>query len=234
MRATNAGPARWIGGMAEVVLATWCCLSCAGQHLSTAAFSPPPASEPATLPVVRSCPGDFPTLHGTEALVVLSPQGEINEIPHTRGRYKLLVLDDEHLEPPHQVFLNDTGTGKLVRLYGYGRHASFLWGPGTPALAINDHGGSDYSTVVVFLFQPHVRCIDVLWEVSQRKLQRRSSIFGNHHVFFEAMKWLGEDQLLLRVTGYGDVDPNGFELCLMYGLPDCFVETACGSESEQR
>lgn len=228
----KVGPLRCMGILTAVVLANWCSSSCAAHSQRPQASYPPPLERQPTTSVQRSCPDEFPNVRGSEALEGSFASGELTRIPHPSGRHELLVLDDEQLGPPHQVFLSDAKTGEVVRLYGYRRTASFLWGPGRPSLAINDHGGSDYSTVVVFLLDPRLQCIDVLREISQQEVPCRKSILGNHHVYVEALRWLGSEQLLLRAKGYGDVDPDGFECCLAYSPPDRFVETTCAKESQ--
>jgi hypothetical protein len=74
---------------------------------------------------------------------------------------------------------------------------------------INDYGGSDYSTCLVFSFAEQGTRVDVLEEL-RVKMGSDRSIFGNHHVYVECVGWVGNDKVKVKVSGYGDVDPDGF------------------------
>ena len=41
---------------------------------------------------------------------------------------------------------------------------------------------------------------------------------SNHHVYFTAQRWLSDNEILCRVTGYGDADPEGFTKHYVYKI----------------
>lgn len=48
------------------------------------------------------------------------------------------------------------------------------------------------------------------------------STFGNHHVYIESVKWLSENKVKIKISGYGDIDPEGFTLWYEYTFGDGF------------
>jgi len=43
-------------------------------------------------------------------------------------------------------------------------------------------------------------------------------------VFIEGVEWLGKNRLLVKVHGYGDIDPNGFTQHHIYEIGKGFNE----------
>ena len=41
--------------------------------------------------------------------------------------------------------------------------------------------------------------------------ERLKKQLSNHHVYVEAFVWSGSNVLTVKVSGYGDADPTGFE-----------------------
>jgi hypothetical protein len=92
-----------------------------------------------------------------------------------------------------------------------------VWSPDGNAVAVTDGGGSDFSTVVVFLADHTQEPIDVGAELT-RVLGALPERDLNHHVYLEAVRWQNPRTLRFKVRGYGDHDPKGFEELFDYQL----------------
>ena len=147
--------------------------------------------------------------------------GEKSEIVSPDKKYVLYNVDLEYVEPHHFLFLVDTKNRNHEKLYEYGRYVDVLWSTDGDGLIINDFGGSDYSNTIIFLFGDTKKRIDIKDELRQR-MKDNKSIFGNHHVYIEGVKWLSKNRIKIKISGYGDVDPDGFTLWYEYTIGDGF------------
>jgi len=135
------------------------------------------------------------------------------------GRYLIANIDVErpdqvsYLGDSHALYLFDLKTVSMRKIHRYGRGVTVVWAPDSSALFINERTGSDSSNVFVFLVTGS-RKIDVAQELKKKVPNR--SILENHHVYVEGVEWAGGQVLKVRVHGYGDRDPNGFELLYEY------------------
>lgn len=163
-----------------------------------------------------------PVAVGAEAL-----RGDVTTIPSPDGRFELIIVDDETDNPAHRVLLKVRADNALARLYEYARSAEFLWSPSGVDLALTDHGGSDFSRVVVFRLSSKPMVIDVVKQLCLAGLPHRASLQLNHHVYLKATGWASADTLTLHAHGWGDADPEGFEICLLLVLPDKASEVPC-------
>ena len=122
--------------------------------------------------------------------------------------------------PPHdnhQLALQDRRDGKETPLLAFDRHAEVLWSPDCTALAVTDWYGSDASRVLVYVVPGTAPVADVGHAI-ERQLGRLPSLFGNHHVYLQAVAWPDATTLRVRANGYGEVNPNGFEAFFRYQL----------------
>lgn len=69
--------------------------------------------------------------------------GKTSTYPSSNGRYVLINVDDEKMEPPHKLLLKDAKTQEQTTLLSYNRWVAVLWSPSGSALIVNDHKESD-------------------------------------------------------------------------------------------
>jgi hypothetical protein len=135
------------------------------------------------------------------------------------GRYVVLNIDSQtenqvhYLGDNHALYLVDLKVPSVKRVHAYGRSASVRWSPKGSAFFINDRTGSNSSNVIVFVLARGT-ALDISKELKKRV--QHKSITGNDHVYLEATEWLAENIVKIKVHGYGDVDPKGFELWYEY------------------
>ncbi len=117
----------------------------------------------------------------------------------------------------HQLVLQDRRSGEQTPLLAFDRHAEVLWSPDCKALAVTDWYGSDTSRVLVFAI-PGAASVADIGKVIESQLGHVPSVFGNHHVYLQAVAWPEAATVRVRASGYGEVDPNGFEAFFRYEL----------------
>jgi len=116
----------------------------------------------------------------------------------------------------HELRLRVEKSGAARHLMFFGRSAAVLWAPDGNALAVTDRRGSDTWTVLVFFSEkPGETNLDAELARSLGPLPERT---GNHHVYLEAVRWLTAKTLRVRLRGYGDRDPQGFDELFDYEL----------------
>ena len=138
--------------------------------------------------VLRSAGIVFPGDHATS----VSPS----------GHYSLTWVpasDDGTRE--HALVLKGHRLGTSRELRRFDRWLRVLWSPGNRWLAVTDGVGSDASEAWVYDLEQRADPRNVGAEaVAKRGISTRST----HHLYVEAVRWHGEDELLLRVWGHGD------------------------------
>lgn len=117
----------------------------------------------------------------------------------------------------HELMLRDRKSGTERSVLIFDRHAAVMWAPGCAAFAVTDWGASDFSRVVLYTVSAPEPVADIQ-AVILNQLGRLPSIFGNHHVYLEAVGWPTSNFVRIKASGYGDVDPNGFEVFYEYEL----------------
>lgn len=142
--------------------------------------------------------------------------GSTSQIKSPNG-YLVLVNIDSDSEPFHSLVLKNLRTGMEKTLQTYSRHITVSWSPGGDSLFVNDFGGSDYSNCLVYTFDGSFTPLDVTEEMRRLRPQD-SHLWGNHHIYIQASKWLNDTELLIRVHGYGDIDPKGYRACYVFSL----------------
>ena len=133
------------------------------------------------------------------------------------SRYEVAYRVPPPAQGNHQLVLQDRTNGKRTPLLAFDRHAEVLWSPDCEALAVTDWYGSDGSRVLVFGV-PGAAPVADIGKAIEGQLGRLPSLFGNHHVYLQAVAWPEAATIRVRATGYGEVDPNGFEAFFRYEL----------------
>ena len=186
--------------------------------------------------------------HGILAVFVLFPGLTVYALPQTQekvsfpgpraesrspnGYYVIRNVDQDNVPFAHKLFFRDEHAKEEFLLMEYGRHVETLWSPSGHNLVVNDHAGSDYSEIYVYEFKPNFRSIK-LSEQIREKFESDASIVKNHHVYMDAVEWLSDERLKIRVSGYGDVDPKGFKHWFTYTL-DGKLERVTVTPAEQK
>ncbi|MCI0595873.1 MAG: hypothetical protein L0Z48_04945 [candidate division Zixibacteria bacterium] len=148
-----------------------------------------------------------------------SPFPGLSEVSSPDGRYLLRNVDvEEGGGYNHKLFLRDTKTNTEREIYSYDRRVDALWSKDGKGLIINDHGGSDYTDCIVFQFNKEIEKYNVTVLLRSRAIKYKKSIVGNHHVYIEGEKWITNKRIKVRITGYGEVDPDGFSMWYEYAV----------------
>jgi len=108
------------------------------------------------------------------------------------------------------VYLTDQVTKNSIEVLSFSRHVSVGWGPTGEAFFVTDYAGSDFSRCLVFVLRgasPERRDLSEALRISSLVPPKTLT---NHHVFCEVVRWLNDDELLIRLRGYGEADPRGF------------------------
>jgi hypothetical protein len=165
----------------------------------------------------------FTTLAGANAQKATFP-GTQSETRSPDGRYTIRNADDGSQVPAHTLTLIENADSTKVKIYSYLRHVDVLWAPTSNAFVVNDYDTSDESRPILFTApwtNSYVDLRDKLVEYLRSRDAARS-VLGNHHVYFSAEKWLSGTEVLCKVTGYGDVNPQGFSKQYVYELGQGF------------
>jgi len=117
----------------------------------------------------------------------------------------------------HALSLKDLKTGAAQPLLSYGRSAMVLWAPDGNAVAVTDRVSRESSSAKVFFPARPGAPVDVGAELD-RSFPSMPERIGNRHVYLEAVRWLDAKTLLFLLRGYGDRDPEGFDLLFDYPL----------------
>ena len=128
-------------------------------------------------------------------------------------RYSIVGVDKD-TEPRHTLFLLDQSHVEGRRLLSYDRHVSLLWSSDNRFFAVTDYpaeGGSRCTVLSVDDKAPPIPVLDLL--VRQETGSRARTLrryLRNEYVAVEALQWRGPNKLLLKVSGHGRADRNGF------------------------
>lgn len=125
----------------------------------------------------------------------------------------------------HALFLKNLKTGVQEKIYSYPRGVDAVWSAQGNILAVTDDAGSDNADCILFFPGDKTSKISIYNELT-RIMPTNKTIFKqandpdhfNHHVYITCNKWLSNDLLLIRIYGYGDIDPDGFTLWYKYKI----------------
>jgi hypothetical protein len=149
------------------------------------------------------------------ASVVLFPGSE--SAPSPNGHFLLQYRAPEPGVAAHRLFLAPLPSGASSLVYSFNRHASVLWAPDSSHFAITDWNGSDEARVIVM--SAAAPTASVVLDPARIRAGGSIELAPDHHLYVEASRWLSEQELLLRVHGYGQAHPKGFERFLVYSIP---------------
>lgn len=138
------------------------------------------------------------------------------------GLYVLSSIDNEKIEPSHFLVVRSTRTQKEEIRIPYARYVEVGWSPDGKRLAVNDHGGSNYTNCKILSFGDDIRSIEIAEQL--RAKINPPSITRNHHVFLECVEWLGNDKVKIKAHGYGDLDPKGFSETYVFRIEEGLFE----------
>ena len=109
----------------------------------------------------------------------------------------------------HHLLLEDRPSGRRTPLMPFVRNVHVEWSPSGQYVAITCRCGSDFSDVHVFDVAHPEKDLGV-----KEELQRRVgtlAVLRNHHAYVESAGWLDRTTLSIRLWGYGNENPKGFE-----------------------
>ena len=146
--------------------------------------------------------------------------GARSESKSPDGRFAIKNSDSDVEDPAHTLTLVDSRNGSVIKIYQFGRGVDILWSPASDAFVINDHEGSNVSHPVLFREPWSTNFTDLREKLIDflRSRNQAKSALENHHVYFTAQRWLSDNEILCRVTGYGDADPKGFTKHYVYKI----------------
>src|SRR5262249_29817356 len=139
----------------------------------------------------------------TAVFCLLSGMGLSQTPPLTRvvsvspdRRYALLQTDGD-AEPSHTFSLENRHNHKLKKLFDFGRHADAIWSPDSKQLAITAWSGSDSAEVYILSLDDISKPLDLvaIFKAQITSGTERNLLFGNDHVYFQAVKWLSPRRL---------------------------------------
>lgn len=160
--------------------------------------------------------------HATKPLTF---PGHINKLASPNKRYVLVNIDSE-TQPYHRLVLRDLASGKEQLLRTYARHISVAWSPSGESFFVNDYGGSDFSDCYLYSPANEDKPMSIK-EALKEQFGGDGHLWKNHHVYIECRRWLNATEVLVRIKGYGDVDPSGFEACYSYSRKGSFKPVPC-------
>ena len=101
----------------------------------------------------------------------------------------------------HTLFLSRLGETKKVPIWASGRSCDALWSDDSQRIAVTDWAGS--SEAEIFLVDVAEPSKAVPLEVKNiQVIAQKAELEG--HCYYEAVKWEGSQQLLIRVFGHTD------------------------------
>ena len=143
--------------------------------------------------------------------------GPATALPSPTGAYAVIwhaPLPDDP-ENTHHLLLKDRSTGRLTPLMPFIRNVRVDWSPSGEYVAVTCRCGSDFSDVHLFDVA-HPKDMSVTKELQRRIGTLR--VLQNHHAYVESVAWLSPSVLSIRIWGYGDENPKGFERQYAFGV----------------
>ena len=137
--------------------------------------------------------------------------GVASECRSTDGRVIAVWMMSDVTEP-RQLIWRDVASGTSGVLGTFERNVYLFWSPTRHRLAITDAAGSDNSDALVWQLLSGPR------RSFEQDLRRVSSeadlIWKNDHQYFEVVKWVTPDRILVKAWGYGN--PKGVMVDRLY------------------
>jgi len=147
------------------------------------------------------------------------------ELPSPDGRFVIRSEDPTHLPSEitgtfHTLYVEERATGRRRKLYDYVRRAAVAWAS-PEEIIVTDYVANRTARILVFsLGDPEPMAV-IDREHLARQLPGAFSerLRKNDHVYLEVSR-LEDRVVVLRVWGYGALDPGGFGLDCRYNLDD--------------
>ena len=117
----------------------------------------------------------------------------------------------------HELLIKNLSNGQLRKILEFQRHADAAWSPGGHALAITDHAGSNESTLWVVTGPNFQRVVNIEDQL-RTSLGELPEIYNNGHRYFEAVRWIGTNNLLFRVRAYDSEPGKEYRATFRYQL----------------
>src|SRR5579864_4768732 len=116
------------------------------------------------------------------------------------------------------LVLEEVATGATQTIYNYVGRVGAAWS-GNDFVIVNDYAGKKTARALLFRLdrRNEYLIIDKPYLTAQLHERRREQLEGNDHVYLEVSRIEGS-ALLLRVWGYGKLDPQGFRFWCTYDL----------------
>jgi hypothetical protein len=103
----------------------------------------------------------------------------------------------------HYLILRDLKSRRWRKIVDFGRSVDFLWAPDGNSFAITNWVGSNCSEAWIGFPKDSSKHVNLEYNSPQ--------VSENHHVYYEILRWRNSSSVLLKIWGYGEHDPDGFE-----------------------
>jgi hypothetical protein len=118
----------------------------------------------------------------------------------------------------HELLLKDLASERSWPLQAFAHWVAVLWAPSGTRLAVTEGVGSDRSEVWVYRTDELSLPFDVGKALAAQRKGGLDFAAGADHRYFEAVEWLQETELTVRVWGYRGAKP--FERTLKVKVPE--------------
>jgi len=121
------------------------------------------------------------------------------------GRYAVVCVaaDRARAAARHELVLEELASGRTRPLRTFDGWVTVLWAPGGRYLAVTDGVASDRSEVWVYLADEPAVPENASAIVDRQRRGGLSFAAGADHLYVEAVRWLDDATLVVRVWGYG-------------------------------
>jgi hypothetical protein len=126
-----------------------------------------------------------------------------------------LVEDDPSSGREYDLVVRDLDGSNSVWIQWFMRGVDILWAPTGHHVAITDWALSDQSFVSVYTREGQEAL--AVADLIQRRFGL-AELQGNDHVYFETIRWQTASELIVKVSGHGDRNPDGFARCFNVSL----------------
>ncbi len=124
------------------------------------------------------------------------------------GRFSVVwVPADEAAGGQHRLLLRDKSSGRERPLQVFDRWVTVLWASSSTRVAVTDGVGTDSSEVRVYRTDDLALPIDVRQVLEADGRKRLGFTAGADHCYIEAVDWVSDTELVVRVWGYGGAKP---------------------------
>jgi hypothetical protein len=144
--------------------------------------------------------------------------GTEHEVASPDGVHAIVWAEPRANDPQfkHHLLMLDRRTNRTSPLMPFFRHVRVEWAPAGRYVAVTCACGSDFSDVSVFDTEHPGKGLAVAKELQRRV--GRIRVLDNHHAYVEALGWLDDAALRIRVWGYGERSPKGFDWQYVFDL----------------